>query len=84
MKVENSVWRCTVPMTNSVTGECDTLLIQQDMEEHLRRDHLKAPTTPADVVQHFVLIRTAEISRGPGRRKAVKDQTEPMFSREDF
>lgn len=80
-KVENSVWRCTWPTPASETGECDATLIQQDMEDHLLRTHRFGASNPLDVVAHFVLVRTAEIARGPGRRKATKDQTEPMFTK---
>lgn len=82
MKVENSIWRCTVPVTGSETGECDVTLIQHEMEEHLRRSHPHIPAmTPLVAVQHFVLVRTSEIARGPGRRPAVKDETMPMFEK---
>jgi hypothetical protein len=79
-KVEHSIWRCTQPMSKSITGECDAMVIQQNMEIHLIEAHGITGFTPTDVAATFVLIRTGEVSRGPGRRKVIQDQTEPMFT----
>ena len=78
-KVENSIWRCTVPSRTSETGECDATVIQQEMEEHLRRDHKRRLLSPGDVIPFFVLVRTAEVPRGPGRRGKIEDETMTMF-----
>jgi len=85
VKVDNSWWRCTRPVDKSITGECDAIIIQQQMESHLASDHGLVGLKPVDVVQTFVLIRTAEVKRGPERRDTVDDETIPMFERgKDF
>ncbi|MGV0949377.1 MAG: hypothetical protein ACOYB3_01805 [Azonexus sp.] len=83
-KVEHSQWRCTVPVRSSETGTCDEVVIQKDMEDHLRREHKRRLLSPGDVIPHFVLTRSSDLGRGPGRRGKVDDETMTMFEREDF
>lgn len=82
-KVERSLWRCTVRVLGSQTGECDEVIVQQDMEDHLRTIHRRALLSPGDVIPFFVLVRTSDIGRGPGRRGKVDDVTMPMFEMEE-
>jgi hypothetical protein len=82
VKVENSIWRCTFPVKASITGTCDALMVQQEMEKHLKSDHgYSTIRSPMEVLEQFVLIRTAEVPRGPGRRGKVEDETLPMFEK---
>ena len=63
--------------------ECDTQLEQADLEDHLRRDHKQKVEKPTDVMSQFVLVRTAIVARGPGRRGKVEDETPVMFEFEE-
>jgi hypothetical protein len=83
-KVEFSQWRCTVRVLGSETGECDAVVVQRDLEDHLRMEHRIKARTPQQAIEHFVLTRSSDLGRGPGRRPAVKDDTMEMFTREDF
>lgn len=80
-KVERSLWRCTVSSRTSETGSCDVVIEQHEMEDHLRQEHKRAPLSPGDVIPHFVLVRSSDLGRGPGRRKAVEDTTLTMFEK---
>jgi hypothetical protein len=83
-RVEGSEWRCRHTSHSSATGECDVVLKQEDMEQHLSVDHGMKGLTPESVWGMFALVRGAP-SRGrpPGLGK-TDDQTEPMFDRGDF
>ena len=59
--------------------ECDATMEQGFMEDHLRRDHKQKVEKPTDVMSQFVLVRTALVGRGPGRRGKVDDETMQMF-----
>ena len=83
-KVENSQWRCTVPSRESETGSCDVVVTQQEMEAHLRGDHKRSLLSPGDVIPYFVLVRSSDLGRGPGRRGKIDDETMTMFERGDF
>lgn len=81
-KVEFSQWRCVVPVRASETGSCDEVVIQMNLEEHLRKDHRLKPRGPQHVIEHFVLLRSSDLSRArPPRRPAVKDTTMEMFQK---
>ena len=75
--MDGSLWRCT----HLIHGgeECSVTVEQKDMEEHLRMNHSLNVERPAEVMSMFVLVRTALVPRGPGRRGAVDDQTPKMF-----
>lgn len=83
-KVDGSEWRCRHPSRTSETGECDVVVVQQDMEGHLATDHRMRNLTPEQVWAMFALVRGAP-SRGrpPGLGK-TDDETMPMFERGDF
>jgi len=78
-KVEHSQWRCTVPSRTSETGSCDVVVVQQDMEDHLRLEHSRRLLSPGDVIPFFVLVRSSDLGRGPGRREKIEDETMTMF-----
>jgi hypothetical protein len=82
-RVDDSEWRCRHPH-DSATGECDVVVKQQEMEEHLRAAHRMKNLTPEQVWAMFILVRGA-----PGRGKPpglgkTDDQTMPLFDRSDF
>lgn len=83
-RVDDSEWRCRHPSRTSDTGECDVVLKQQAMEDHLRTEHRMKGLTPEQVWAMFALVRGAP-SRGrpPGMGK-TEDETLPMFDRGDF
>lgn len=83
-KIDGSEWRCRHPSRSSETGECDVVVVQQDMEGHLATDHRMKALTPEQVWSMFALVRGAP-SRGrpPGLGK-TDDETMPMFERGDF
>lgn len=83
-KIDGSEWRCRHPSHSSETGECDVVVLQQDMEAHLATDHRMKRLTPEQVWAMFVLVRGAP-SRGrlPGLGK-VEDETIEMFGKDAF
>jgi hypothetical protein len=83
-RIEGSEWRCRHPSRSSDTGECDVVVLQQDMEAHLGTDHRMKSPTIEQVWAMFVLVRGAP-SRGrpPGLGK-TEDQTMTLFDRSDF
>lgn len=83
MKVEDSLWFCRVEAPLSVTGYCETMVKQSDLEDHLKRQHRIRPTDPLDLIKHFTLARGSHHGKPPGRGK-VDDQTYKMFDKGDF
>lgn len=83
--MDGSQWRCTHRMVGEAghSVECDIVITQQDMEEHLKVSHRLSPTNPEHVRSFFVLVRSVD-PRGPGRRGTIEDHTMEMFSRGDF
>ena len=77
-RVEGSIWRCTVRVFDELTlsrHECDDMMEQAGLEQHLRSIHKMKVSKPDDVMPHFVLVRAA-LMRGPARRGILKDQSD--------
>lgn len=78
MTVDGSMWFCKVGVDQSVTGFCDVMVKQADLESHLWQNHRIRETEPLGVIRHFLLARGSDHGKPPGRGK-VDDQTPEMF-----
>lgn len=79
-KTDGALWICRVESLGSLTGTCDVMVPQEDLEKHLWTDHRKRETTPEKVIGWFLLARGSHHGKPPRLGKA-EDTTMPMFEK---
>jgi hypothetical protein len=81
--VDDALWICRVGKIGSITGFCDVVVPQPDLEKHLWSDHRKRETTPEKVISWFLLVRGSHHGKPPRLGKA-EDATMEMFGKGEF
>ncbi len=82
-KIDDALWICRVPKAGSLTGFCDVMVPQTDLEKHLWSDHRKREATPEKVIGWFLLARGSHHGKPP-RLGKTEDATMEMFGKDDW